>query len=105
MIGDTEEKTGAVRRDGKGKHTTTYSTLIALPESESYIIDTPGIKSISTTKKINESLFEEIIDLSRNCKFRDCQHKTEPNCAVKRAVENDEISIVQLERYHKYLIE
>lgn len=102
IIGENEEKTGAVRSDGKGKHTTTYSSLVPIPGRHAYIIDTPGIKSISTTKEIKNKTFDDILDLSKNCKFRNCNHDTEPYCAVKQAVENGSLSREKLERYHKY---
>lgn len=103
LIGKEDELTGVVRSDGKGKHTTTYSSLIALPQSGGYIVDTPGIKSIATTKKNSVNVFDDINELSKSCKFRDCQHKTEPKCAVKQAVINGKLSKEQLERYHKYM--
>lgn len=102
LVGDERERTKEVRVDGKGKHTTTYSTLIPIPETESYVIDTTGIKSIATTKKVDKSsLFQDIEDLARFCKFRDCKHDTEPKCAVKEAVNNGELDKQRLERFHK----
>lgn len=102
LIGDSDERTGEVRSDGKGKHTTTYSSLVVLPNGSGYIVDTPGIKSIATTQKNHVNLFEDIVALSRECKFRDCKHQTEPGCAVKKAVEKDIISKQSLDRFKKY---
>ena len=102
IIGESDEKTGAVRSDGKGKHTTTYSSLVSIPGKNAYIIDTPGMKSISTTQEINNNLFDDILDFSKDCKFRNCQHNTEPHCAVKQAVEDGLLSQERLERYRKY---
>ena len=104
MLTDGEqEKTGVVRTDGKGKHTTTYSTIIPIDNSNSYIIDTPGIKSISTTRETKEILFEDILALSKQCKFRDCNHNSEPGCAVKEAIRLGNLNAQKLERFHKYL--
>lgn len=102
LVGAHREKTNDVRVDGKGKHTTTYSTIIPIPDTGSYIIDTPGIKSIATTKKTKEdTLFSDIIDLAKDCKFRDCHHLSEPKCAVKKAVELGELDEQRLARYRK----
>lgn len=91
-----------VRSDGKGKHTTTSSTLYYLPETNSYLIDTPGFKAISTSREIDEDiLFEEINNLSKMCKFNDCKHETEPGCAVKKAIESGKLSS---DVYSRYLI-
>ena len=91
-----------VRSDGKGKHTTTSSSLYYLPETNSYLIDTPGFKTISTRREVDEDiLFEEISKLSNFCKFNDCKHDTEPGCAVKKAIENGDLS---RELYDRYLI-
>lgn len=102
LLGEEREQTNLVRRDGKGKHTTTYSTLVPIPETESFIIDTPGIKSIVTTKKVDQkALFEDIEELAKFCKFRDCKHQSEPNCAVKQAVKDGKLDQQRLDRYRK----
>lgn len=92
--------TQSVRSDGKGKHTTTTSYLYYLSQSQSYIIDTPGFKSIASHRDLNEDvLFKEINDLSCYCKFFDCKHDTEPGCAVQEAISKGEISPDLLDRY------
>ncbi|MFC3899607.1 ribosome small subunit-dependent GTPase A [Aliicoccus persicus] len=94
------ELTNDVRSDGKGKHTTTHTKLIPLEETSSYLIDTPGFKTISTTAEIGlEALFQPIYDKMNECKFNDCSHKHEPGCAVIAAVESGDISEVLYERY------
>lgn len=98
-----QEKTGVVRSDGKGKHTTTYSTIIPILNDTAYMIDTPGIKSISTSRDTEKIVFKEILEISKKCKFRDCHHKTEPACAVKEAVRAGELSAQKVERFHKSL--
>lgn len=104
MLADEyQEKTGAVRSDGKGKHTTTYTTIVPILNSTAYIIDTPGIKSISTSRETEEIIFKEILELSKKCNFRDCQHRTEPACAVKEAVRTGLLSVQKVERFHKSL--
>lgn len=95
------ERTNEVRSDGKGKHTTTGSAMIALGPGMGYIIDTPGFKTIDTTKdeKSDELLFQPIYELATSCKFNDCKHDSEPKCAVKEAAKNGVVSQELLRRY------
>lgn len=97
---DTERTNTTRSGDHKGKHTTTSTKLIYVDILDSYLIDTPGFKGIDTTNEVNMNvLFERITILSQSCKFRDCQHISEPQCAVKKAVENGEITQEYYERY------
>jgi len=84
-IGDVSEKLH------KGKHTTTNSKVYKI-EEETYLIDTPGIREFGMTDEADlNNVFEKIEEFSRNCKFRDCTHTHEPDCAVKEAVEKNQI--------------
>ncbi len=86
----------------KGKHTTTFSELFEL-NSGGFIIDTPGIKELGLVEMKKEELghyFPEIRERMQLCRFNNCLHVSEPNCAVRKAVENGEIDA---ERYHNYL--
>lgn len=86
----------------QGQHTTTFAEMFALPFG-GYIIDTPGIKGFGVVDfKPNEigDYFKEIFALKENCKFNNCLHLEEPKCAVKKAVEEGEISAT---RYRSYL--
>ena len=100
-------ETGAVReRDGKGRHTTTSSSLFDFPGG-GYVIDTPGIRSIGldreddmdaeTLAKIFPGFFED--DLF-TCKYSNCLHLKEAGCPVRSAVESGRISAA---RYASYL--
>ncbi len=85
----------------QGKHTTTFAEMF--PVSGGYIIDTPGIKGFGLNDDIKKNLgdfFSEIKKLSVNCKFNNCTHTHEPECAVKDAADKGEISI---ERYNNYI--
>ena len=70
----------------------------------SYLIDTPGFSTLDFPKLENkkelEKLFPEFLEFIPSCKFRDCIHVNEPNCAIKENVENGNIS---RERYDFYL--
>ncbi len=85
-----------------GQHTTTFAEMHKLV-SGGYIIDTPGIRAfglIDFDKNILSHYFPEMSTLLNNCKFSNCQHINEPNCSIKNAVENGEIS---QSRYHNYV--
>lgn len=71
-----------------GKHTTTYARLYALPEGGA-IIDSPGLQEFGLAHLSLgelEAAFAEIRPLLGKCRFHDCRHKSEPDCAVKAAV-------------------
>lgn len=87
---------------GKGVHTTTFAEMFE-PESGTLIIDSPGIKELGLMDIDNSELghyFPEFRDLLGQCKFHNCLHINEPHCAVKNAVEEDQISP---SRYYSYL--
>ncbi len=87
---------------GKGQHTTTFATMHDLSFGGS-IIDTPGIKNLSFNNFEPMDVahnFKEFFELSKNCRFSNCLHLNEPQCAVKDAIEADEASDL---RYFNYL--
>lgn len=100
---DLTIKTAPISRKwGKGMHTTTFATIYEIFEN-SYIIDTPGIKELFVIEIEPEELsgyFPEMNTVSQNCQYNNCLHENEPNCGVKEALANDEIS---LSRYASYL--
>ena len=86
----------------KGKHTTTYAEMFPLP-SGGYLIDTPGIKGFGLVQLEKEHLhhyFPEMFALLSECKFHNCLHRSEPKCAVRKAVEK---GLIAEERYLNYL--
>jgi len=86
----------------QGQHTTTFAKMFDLGFNAS-IIDTPGIKGfgvVDMEKEEIDSYFPEFLAVKNNCKFNNCLHVEEPKCAVKDAVENEEISY---SRYKSYL--
>lgn len=91
-------------RTGEGKHTTTRSNLYQWAEG-SYIIDTPGIRSLGVEvipKEEIRFLFPEFTELGSTCKYHDCLHMVEPGCAIKRSLENGE-SAIDKRRYESYI--
>ncbi|MBI4720616.1 MAG: ribosome small subunit-dependent GTPase A [Chitinivibrionia bacterium] len=94
---DTKEVSGT----GEGVHTTARRQLISL-ECGALLIDTPGMRELGllgATAGVNEA-FADFHELSLNCRFSDCTHTQEPDCAVLAAVESGNVSE---ERYHSYL--
>lgn len=103
LVGKNITDTKAVREDdSKGRHTTTYRQMFVL-ESGVTIIDTPGMREIgiSDTTKGLEETFDDIIQLSKNCKFSNCKHKTEPGCAVKKAIDDGILTEKRLKLYQR----
>jgi len=85
----------------KGKHTTTTSQVHFLREGGK-LIDVPGMRefAISGTEGLDEA-FEDIVELSQKCRFRDCTHTVEPGCAVREAVINGTLDKRRLRNYLK----
>ncbi|MGG3800187.1 ribosome small subunit-dependent GTPase A [Metabacillus fastidiosus] len=91
---------------GRGKHTTRHVELI--PFGSGFVADTPGFSSLDFTDIEAEELtycFPEMRKLSADCKFRGCTHVSEPKCAVKLAVEDEEIARYRYDHYLSFLEE
>jgi ribosome biogenesis GTPase / thiamine phosphate phosphatase len=103
LVSSATQKTGIISESHhKGKHTTTFAEMFETDENK-YIIDTPGIKGFGLIDFQQRDLyhyFPEIFRVAADCQFSNCVHTNEPGCAVKKAVENKEISI---ERYSSYV--
>lgn len=101
MTGSALRIGALVEKTSKGSHTTTTSHLLPL-ECGGFCIDTPGIKSFGVwdlTLEEVQSYFSEISAYRGKCKFLDCMHLQEPQCAVKKAVEEGEISPLRFASY------
>jgi ribosome biogenesis GTPase len=89
----------------KGRHTTVGGYLHPLPGDEGgYVADTPGLREIGMWALAPESLdvcFPELRPYLPHCRFADCRHVVEPDCAVRAAVEAGEVSRVRYESYLK----
>lgn len=86
----------------KGVHTTTFAEMYEIAQ-DTFIIDTPGIKELGLIEINTDELghyFPEMRALIGECKFHNCIHTNEPNCAIKKAVEDGSISF---SRYDSYL--
>jgi ribosome biogenesis GTPase len=96
-------KTKTISEQSKqGQHTTTFAEMYDL-SFDAKIIDTPGIKGFGIVDMEPSEIsgyFPEFFKLQDQCKFNNCLHKEEPNCAIKNALEKDEIA---WSRYNSYL--
>ena len=84
----------------EGTHTTRDSELVKL-DAGGYLADTPGIRQLTVWDVEPEELdgyFRDIEPFVQRCRFRDCTHRSEPGCAVRAAVERDEISQAALSK-------
>ena len=105
LVGNEVLETNTVsRKTERGRHTTTESRFFKLENDTTFIVDTPGFSTLDfprlSQKKDLDSLFPDFTKYLENCKFRDCIHINEPNCAIKLAVENGELP---QERYNFYI--
>ncbi len=102
LVPDLDLRTGELSDySGKGMHTTTFAEMFPLNFGGS-IIDTPGIKTLSFNNlEIMDVAhnFREFFEYSSQCKYGDCTHRNEPQCAVKNAVENGEINEMRFINY------
>lgn len=100
IFGEIKVGTNEIRDDDKGRHTTTRRELFVLPNGGA-VIDTPGMREIGVEYADFSKSFSDIEDLIGKCKFSDCTHKSEPNCAVQKAMEKGILSIERFENYLK----
>lgn len=98
--------TGDVRGDGRGKHTTTHRELVQVP-GLGCLVDTPGIRGVGLVADEDglEQAFADVVELAAACRFADCEHRTEPGCAVLEAVEQGALPQARLTSYRHLLRE
>ena len=99
-------KSGELSRStGKGCHGTTVSTCHSVGEPwpvGGLVVDTPGVRTFGLyrTELVDLSTgFREMLDLRLHCKFRNCLHENEPDCEVRRALEDGRVTLGRYERY------
>ena len=96
-------RTGEISRaHSQGQHTTTFAEMHKL-QTGGYIIDTPGIRAFGIVEIEKDNIshyFPEMRLLLNQCKYNNCKHLNEPNCAVKNAVEN---GLIHESRYLTYM--
>lgn len=102
LLGEECLKTNTIRKDDKGRHTTTHRELFLIPDS-GMVIDTPGMRELGMWKagKGIEHAFSDIEKLAEKCRFHNCIHTSEPGCAVRAAMEGGMIDEERLKAYKK----
>jgi len=107
FCGRPEQATGTIREDdARGRHTTTSRSVHFLSEG-GLLIDSPGIRELqlSDCEAGVSSLFGDIETLAQSCRFKDCRHLSEADCAVTAAVNWGDLSPRRLENYQKLMAE
>jgi ribosome biogenesis GTPase len=102
LVGEEILQTQAIREDGRGRHTTTHRELVRLPGG-GLVLDTPGMRELQLWDASEglEAAFQDIDTLVRECRFPDCAHRTEPDCAVRAALENGTLDAERYESWGK----
>ena len=103
LLGHAQQRTRAgVESDSRGRHTTTHRELFRLPGG-SLVIDNPGVREIQLWEGAASlpDVFEDVAELARGCRFADCRHETEPDCAVRRAIEDGTLDSGRLENLRR----
>ena len=107
LLGESRQATQPVREsDSRGRHTTTRRMLIELPDGGA-LIDTPGLRELAlwAGQDSVDDVFAGIAALARQCRFHDCAHAGEPDCAVSAALKTGELEPARWASYQKLLAE
>ena len=104
LSGALVQATGAIRQgDGKGRHTTTRRSLHPLPDG-SLLLDAPGLRELRIPAAVEGDVAEVLAAievLAENCRFANCRHGAEPDCAVRAAIAAGELDPHRLDRYRE----
>ena len=102
LLGEELLRTGGLRNDDRGRHTTTRRQLLPLPCGAT-LIDTPGMRELGMWGADDgiDTAFPDIEELARRCRFRNCTHGAEPDCAVRAALESGVLTEARLLSYEK----
>lgn len=103
LLGQDVQATGRTQPGtDRGRHTTSHRQLFVLP-SGALIIDTPGMRELQlwASDEGLQNTFSDLEELARACSLRQCQHKSEPGCAVRAAIERGELLPERLASYAK----
>ena len=102
LTGESAETAGIREDDARGRHTTTFRSLVRTL-SDGWLIDTPGMRELQLSDAADgiDAVFSDLTDLADTCKFRNCAHESEPGCAVQAAIAKGDIDQGQLDRWNK----
>lgn len=102
ITGTTDFAVNGLRKDDKGRHTTTRRQLVQLPGG-CMLIDTPGMRELGMwdAEEGTAETFSDIEELAKRCSYRNCTHSGEPGCAVGEAIERGILDEGRLKSYLK----
>ncbi|MDC0434335.1 ribosome small subunit-dependent GTPase A [bacterium] len=102
LTGDFSATQGIRENDSKGKHTTTFRSM-RFTKDGGWVIDTPGMRALRLHNTADgiAAVFDEINHAAAQCRYTDCQHVSEPGCAVQLAIEQGELDSDRLKRWRK----
>jgi len=103
LAGGTLADTGEIREgDGRGRHTTTARELHLLPGA-GLLVDTPGMRELALYDDGDgvDTAYADVALLAADCRFRDCQHRTEPGCAVAEAIDDGRLDPARYNAWRK----
>ncbi|MBQ0718454.1 MAG: ribosome small subunit-dependent GTPase A, partial [Sulfitobacter litoralis] len=107
LLGKTVQSTGTIREDdSKGRHITTGRSLHRIPQG-GLLLDTPGMRELQLADcdaGVNTT-FADLTSLAEKCRFGNCQHDSEPGCAVQNAIDQGELEARRLSSYQKLMRE
>jgi ribosome biogenesis GTPase len=101
LVGAEVQTTSDVRaNDQRGRHTTTARELVLVPGG-GVLVDTPGLRAVSLWEADDgfSQAFADIETLAESCRFGDCSHTVEPDCAVRTAIERGELDPARFDHY------
>ncbi len=101
LIGENAFETQEVSASGQGRHTTVRRHLIMLKQG-GMVVDMPGMRelAVAEVKDGIENSFEDIMELAQGCRFSNCSHNNEPDCAIQAALANHKLN---RDHYKNYL--
>ena len=103
ILGEELLKTSGIRQsDDQGRHTTTHREIIVIP-SVGCLIDTPGMRRIylQDDGAAVEDVFDKLTGIMKQCKFVNCTHQNEPDCAVLAAIRSGDLKASDLSDYYE----
>jgi ribosome biogenesis GTPase len=102
LLGQATLPTNTLRRDGRGRHTTTHRELLVLPGG-GMLIDTPGLRELQlwADQQSLDEVFDDVRQLATRCRFNNCRHQEEPDCAVRQALDDGSLAPERFAGYRK----
>ena len=101
LAGEALLDTGGIRLDdARGRHTTTRRQLVRL--ADGLLIDTPGLRELGVLDGDGlSSAFDDVEQIATSCRFNDCEHRTEPGCAIRAAIAGGTLDRARFAAYEK----